>query len=201
MSTNKLFAYGILKERGNVLYRNVRINADMYDLGGFPAITNLYTYDSALGNVLEVTEEELDNYDRIEGVDLEHPLEGLYRRDAIFIPEINEEVWIYVYNQIISHLEKINVWERHGSATISSSNAKISKLRSEIQDLCITHSVRYTISSDYIMLQAPKGMLLPFSPSRRLYQARLVTIEDHKKVIKKLDLCSYLIATEKRREM
>lgn len=107
-----MFTYGILKNSGGTVKRDVTIDADMYDLGAFPAITRLGTGNKAKGNVISVSQAELDRFDQIEGVNSENPEAGLYRREKVWIEEIKEEVFIYLYNGG-GRGSTIEEWEYH----------------------------------------------------------------------------------------
>jgi gamma-glutamylcyclotransferase (GGCT)/AIG2-like uncharacterized protein YtfP len=107
---NLLFAYGILKNKGKVIAENVAINAEMFDLGSFPAITTLNTLSVAFGNIIEINNAELQHFDSIEGVDKYNLSEGLYRRETVYIPIVKQHVWIYLYNGVPNTSKRIHNW-------------------------------------------------------------------------------------------
>ena len=76
---------------------------DMYNVGFYPAIV---PGDSeVIGELYEVPESDMDALDSLEG-------EGsLYIRKCELIPLNNRLAYIYVYNQDVSYLEKINSWK------------------------------------------------------------------------------------------
>ncbi len=108
-----LFAYGILKNDGKLIAKDVEIQGRMYDLGSFPAITTIEDpLSRAIGNVIEIDESMLKTFDCIEGVDHENPKNGMYRREFIFIPELDKAVWIYIYNNMKPIGKLVREWNR-----------------------------------------------------------------------------------------
>ena len=101
-----LFTYGILQESATVVKKDCVIKGLMYDLGSFPVVTAVeptvgYTI---VGTLLEVTEENLVEFDLIEGVS-----SNMYRRQLIDTPQ--GEAWIYLYNGDVRGLAPISRWE------------------------------------------------------------------------------------------
>jgi gamma-glutamylcyclotransferase (GGCT)/AIG2-like uncharacterized protein YtfP len=87
---HKLFVYGILRaDQNKLVAKNVLLPATMYDLGPFPAITKLGV-GTAIGDVIEVDNDTLAQYDAIEGIPT------LYKRMSTNVPGIGH-VYIYVY--------------------------------------------------------------------------------------------------------
>jgi gamma-glutamylcyclotransferase (GGCT)/AIG2-like uncharacterized protein YtfP len=99
-NTELVFVYGILRpcngnKDGKLIEENVSINGYMIDLGAFPAVITLNSTEMVVGDVLEISKEELARYDLIEGVP------ALYTREELFLEGIGN-VWIYIYNQNIT---------------------------------------------------------------------------------------------------
>lgn len=103
-----VFTYGILKNRGVLIHERYKLNASMYDLGPFPAITELGTNRQAVGNIIAIDPSTLETFDRIEGINPEAPTDGLYRRETIATPY--GPCFIYVYNGEVSKAVPISEW-------------------------------------------------------------------------------------------
>lgn len=103
---HKLFTYGILRPTPDepALARNVTIPATMVDLGAFPAVLQLGGIYTTTGDVIEIDQATLAQYDKIEGVPT------LYKRQTIDIPDIGA-VYIYVY-QHANYNRPIKEWRR-----------------------------------------------------------------------------------------
>jgi gamma-glutamylcyclotransferase (GGCT)/AIG2-like uncharacterized protein YtfP len=97
-----LFAYGILKERRNIVFANYSIQASMFDTGSYPAIAELNTDRVATGNIIEVSQSDLKEFDAIEGVPF------LYRRETIKTPL--GDTFIYIYQGSTEYMTPITVW-------------------------------------------------------------------------------------------
>ena len=104
--TSLLFTYGILQGRGTVVDKHYYVRGLMYDLGSFPGVTAVEPTlgHTIFGQVLEVTAEELLQFDIIEGV-----ANGLYRRQE-FITDYGP-TWIYLYNGPTTGLKPISMWK------------------------------------------------------------------------------------------
>lgn len=102
---NKLFTYGTLmdseKESDSYVF------GSLYDLGNFPGI-KLTGNNMIPGQVIEVTDEELEALDMYEGCPF------LYSRKKIIAYDKNldskDEVWIYEYNGDIEKYSEISRW-------------------------------------------------------------------------------------------
>lgn len=95
-----LFVYGILKGQGELVHKRYKVNGSMYDLGSYPGITELGSNREAVGNIIRITQSELDQFDRIEGVNPLDPRAGLYRREII--PTPYGSCYIYLYNRDVT---------------------------------------------------------------------------------------------------
>jgi len=107
---NTIFVYGILKT-GDAPVAYVR--ADIYDLGGFPACIRVGMDHSGWvrGEMLSVTDEELERFDRIEGTPT------FYRRIRVDIYDddkttVLENGWIYEYVNATSLREDMRCGEQ-----------------------------------------------------------------------------------------
>jgi len=83
----KLFVYGILKDRFEGV--DATITAKCYDLGPYPAITELGVGWPVQGKIIEVDADTLAELDRIEGTPV------LYHRQLIEVG--GQYVQVYVY--------------------------------------------------------------------------------------------------------
>ena len=99
-----LFTYGILKNHGETVVTNHVIDATMFDLGAFPAITELNTGMKVYGNIIEVTAEDIEYFDMVEGVP------SLYRREVIETPVGNAFIYLYQDAIELGDLPQIENW-------------------------------------------------------------------------------------------
>jgi len=106
MSKEKIFVYGtLLKGCSNHPYflseakklgsHTTEPEFTMLHLGGFPGVVaNGNT--AIVGEVYEVTEQQLEGIDHLEGYNSENPQFGLYNKKQINTPW--GPAWIYIYN-------------------------------------------------------------------------------------------------------
>jgi len=103
-----LFVYGILKpvNKENAVWPDYELNATMYDTGhGFPAVSKLKTGRLTVGDIIEVDDRALAEYDMIEGVPTH------YKREIIEV-EFLGPVYIYIYQ--LDTTGMIPISEFHG---------------------------------------------------------------------------------------
>ena len=106
--TTKVFVYGTLKDasRRDDMY----VKGTLFDLGAFPGI-KLEGVTNVPGQIVEVTEQDLEILDRYEGVS-----RGLYTRKKTWAyPKekenlFPEEVWIYEFAQSVDQYSEIDKW-------------------------------------------------------------------------------------------
>lgn len=101
----RLFCYGTLKGAGKDTHY---VNGKLYSVGFFPAII-LNGEKRIAGQILNVTELELQHLDRYEGVP------DLYTRERTTAFSLEdgaaEEVWVYQWARGIEELEEIDGWK------------------------------------------------------------------------------------------
>ena len=89
---HKLFVYGTLRTGKG---KPAHIRGILWDLGPFPAVTNIDEVENRIpGEIIDVTDEELKNFDIYEGVP------NLYQRMQTETT-MDDEVWVYVWNKSI----------------------------------------------------------------------------------------------------
>jgi len=99
-----VIVYGILKDRFQG--QSIVIGADCVNLGPFPAITKLNTFNQLQAKLIYVNAETLADFDRIEGVPF------LYTREVIQYQDITCFIYVYVDKEELKELKLINNWER-----------------------------------------------------------------------------------------
>lgn len=98
-----IVVYGILKDRFKG--ESVVIGADCHDLGAFPAITKLGTNNRLQSKLIYVTQDTLNEFDRIEGVPY------LYTRELIKVGDVTAFIYVYVDKEEIENTPLITNWE------------------------------------------------------------------------------------------
>lgn len=110
---HKVFVYGTLRPRG-VAATHVLDGYRMHDYGKFPyIILDENDCREVLGNVIEVTDRQLQGLDHIEGVE-----RGLFKRIVEFVYPINSaftcedevEVFVYVADNIVPPVISSGDW-------------------------------------------------------------------------------------------
>jgi len=101
-----VFVYGTLRSQGEPRGEGIRsvgsayVNGfTMYCLGGFPGVVE--GEDQITGEVLEVSEQHFNSFDRYEGYNPKEPEKGLYNRRKVSARLTNGETveaWIYTFN-------------------------------------------------------------------------------------------------------
>ena len=99
-----VIVYGILKDRFKG--ESVVIGADCHDLGAFPAITKLGTDNRLQAKLIYVTQDTLNDFDRIEGVPY------LYTRELINYRGVAAFIYVYVDKEELKNTPLITNWER-----------------------------------------------------------------------------------------
>jgi len=108
--SHKVFVYGTLKDCD--VNDSFQVQGELYDLGAFPGI-KLVGDKFISGQILNVTNEELENLDKYEGVP------RLYSRKKVIAspieaPEFEKdefiEAWVYEYNGDINRFHQIDTW-------------------------------------------------------------------------------------------
>ena len=108
---NKLFVYGTLREGHGNYSRYLKGKEGilcfvedhaLLDLGWFPGMVE-ESGDRVVGELFEVTDQELHAIDRLEGVNKDNPEHGMYRREVVDVVHINDkeatpDVYTYIYN-------------------------------------------------------------------------------------------------------
>jgi gamma-glutamylcyclotransferase (GGCT)/AIG2-like uncharacterized protein YtfP len=105
METTKVFVYGTL---GSGI-PNDKIQGNLYDLGPYPAATNIdHSSNEIEGEVIEVPENYLKSLDIYEGVS-----SGLYKRIRTRTLG-GEDVWVYEFARPLPPgLKLISRWDKH----------------------------------------------------------------------------------------
>lgn len=121
-TTHKLFVYGTLKQ-GYYNHRCIQgatfvgpaiaHGYSIFNLGGYPGIIE-DDPGKVIGELYEITDEQLARCDRLEGVDHENPSRGLYRRERAEIVQGTTHLVanIYIYNGRPGEFIESGVWER-----------------------------------------------------------------------------------------
>jgi len=78
------------------LEAQLNIDGRLYDLGGYPGF--VHGEGEVVTEIYRVSDAVLEELDRYEGVDPDDPAGGLYRREAMALDELDEPVWVYVFN-------------------------------------------------------------------------------------------------------
>jgi gamma-glutamylcyclotransferase (GGCT)/AIG2-like uncharacterized protein YtfP len=105
---HKLFVYGTLKLEAEDTHE---IKARMWDVGQFPCIKLREAHDDLVtGQIIDVTESDLEKLDRYEGVPI------LYTREKTIAHKIGdsapgEEVFVYEWAGNTSSLQEIATWD------------------------------------------------------------------------------------------
>jgi gamma-glutamylcyclotransferase (GGCT)/AIG2-like uncharacterized protein YtfP len=102
----KLFVYGTLKTKSKNTHK---INAKMWHIGQFPGI-KLDENSIINGQIVEVTELDLEKLDRYEGVPI------VYTRKEVIAKPIEgdsdgEKVWVYEWAGSTDGLRRIDSWD------------------------------------------------------------------------------------------
>jgi gamma-glutamylcyclotransferase (GGCT)/AIG2-like uncharacterized protein YtfP len=109
-----IFVYGILRQyKDRIVLPGATTAGYMYNLGPFPAVTELGGPRRIVGDILGIDQAMLDLFDTIEGVNQAHPKLGLYRREVHIIEGYS--CWVYLYNGDITGYAPISDWAQHNN--------------------------------------------------------------------------------------
>lgn len=87
------------------LEAQVVVDGRLYDLGGYPGY--VHGEGEVVVEVYRVGDALLAELDHYEGLDTEDPEGGLYRREFVAVDELDEPVWLYVFNGSVAGRPRI----------------------------------------------------------------------------------------------
>lgn len=103
----KLFVYGTLKDPS--MPSDMCVLGTLYDLGPFPGLKLLG--DSRIpGQVIEVTDSQLEALDKYEGAPFMYVRKKATAFSTNEISDYAEEVWVYEYNREVDNAQEIDKW-------------------------------------------------------------------------------------------
>jgi gamma-glutamylcyclotransferase (GGCT)/AIG2-like uncharacterized protein YtfP len=121
VGTHLVAVYGTLRRGGFAnrrfgldhapLEAQVTIDGRLYDLGGYPGF--VHGDGEVIAEVYRVSDAVLDELDTYEGVDVDDPGTGLYRREIMAVEELDEPVWVYVFNGSVAGRRRIEGGDWH----------------------------------------------------------------------------------------
>lgn len=107
MTTHKVFVYGTLKSKNR--RDNFYVKGTLFHLGAFPGI-KLGDVGNIPGQVVEVSEVDLEDLDRYEGVPHLYVRKRTWAYSRANEDIFPEEVWVYEYNKSTDNYSEIDEW-------------------------------------------------------------------------------------------